>query len=39
MEIKNVVSLMEKRNAGITDIESFKESVGISNEHKITFKR
>ena len=39
MEIKNVVSLMEKRNAGIADIESFTESVGISNEPKRTFKR
>lgn len=39
IEIKNVVSLMEKRNAGVPDINSFKESLGISFEPKQTIKR
>lgn len=39
IEIKNVVSLMEKRSADVNDINSFKESLGISIEPKQTFKR
>lgn len=39
IEIKNVVSLMEKRNAAITEINSFKESLWISIEPKRIFKR
>jgi citrate lyase synthetase len=39
IEIKNVVSLMEKRHAGIADICSFKESLRILNEPKKVYKR
>jgi predicted ABC-type ATPase len=39
MEIKNVVSLMEKRNAAAEDINAFKQSVGIVHSIKKTFKR
>lgn len=39
IEIKNVVSLMEKRSADVADINSFKESLGITIEPKRTFKR
>lgn len=39
VEIKNVISLMDKRHADISEINSFKESLGISVEPKRIFKR